>query len=102
MSTFVQFYCVLLGFVNFRLYHLLNLYYPPKFAVSSGIVYVVYSIVYSYIKSLTVTALMEFTIIDFLDIACCSLGGSKKSMLVLIYDHHKFLDLIYYGVRYEE
>ncbi|XP_014254746.1 pescadillo homolog [Cimex lectularius] len=30
MSTFVQFYVVLLGFVNFRLYHLLNLYYPPK------------------------------------------------------------------------
>lgn len=36
MSTFVQFYCVVLGFVNFRLYHLLNLHYPPKFAVSSA------------------------------------------------------------------
>lgn len=35
MSTFVQFYSVVLGFVNFRLYHLLNLHYPPKFAVLS-------------------------------------------------------------------
>jgi hypothetical protein len=39
MSTFVQFYCVMLGFVNFRLYHLLNLHYPPTFAVSSGNIY---------------------------------------------------------------
>nr|CAD7429482.1 unnamed protein product [Timema monikensis] len=31
MSTFVEFYTVVLGFVNFRLYHSLNLYYPPKF-----------------------------------------------------------------------
>uniref|UniRef100_A0A1B6CUK3 Pescadillo homolog n=1 Tax=Clastoptera arizonana TaxID=38151 RepID=A0A1B6CUK3_9HEMI len=31
MSTFAQFYTVLLGFVNFRLYHGLNLFYPPKF-----------------------------------------------------------------------
>ncbi|KAL3270271.1 hypothetical protein HHI36_009324 [Cryptolaemus montrouzieri] len=31
MSIFVEFYTVLLGFVNFRLYHSLNLYYPPKF-----------------------------------------------------------------------
>lgn len=31
MSTFVEFYTILLGFVNFRLYHSLNLYYPPKF-----------------------------------------------------------------------
>ncbi|XP_012275062.1 pescadillo homolog [Orussus abietinus] len=30
MSTFVEFYTVLLGFVNFKLYHSLNLYYPPK------------------------------------------------------------------------
>lgn len=30
MSTFVQFYIVLLGFVNFRLYHQMNLFYPPK------------------------------------------------------------------------
>ncbi|KDR21903.1 Pescadillo-like protein, partial [Zootermopsis nevadensis] len=36
MSTFVQFYSVLLGFVNFRLYHLLNLHYPPTFAVLSA------------------------------------------------------------------
>ncbi|EFA13378.1 Pescadillo homolog-like Protein [Tribolium castaneum] len=31
MSTFVEFYSIMLGFVNFRLYHQLNLYYPPKF-----------------------------------------------------------------------
>lgn len=37
MSTFVEFYVVLLGFVNFRLYHTLNLYYPPKFnAIEQG------------------------------------------------------------------
>lgn len=30
MSTFVQFYTVMLGFVNFHLYHQLNLIYPPK------------------------------------------------------------------------
>lgn len=35
MSTFVEFYIVMLGFVNYRLYHSLNLYYPPKFT-SSG------------------------------------------------------------------
>ncbi|XP_076250001.1 pescadillo homolog [Rhynchophorus ferrugineus] len=32
MSTFVEFYIVMLGFINFRLYHGLNLYYPPKFS----------------------------------------------------------------------
>ncbi|XP_015110123.1 pescadillo homolog [Diachasma alloeum] len=31
MSTFVEFYITMLGFVNFRLYHQLNLHYPPKF-----------------------------------------------------------------------
>ncbi|XP_014483595.1 PREDICTED: pescadillo homolog [Dinoponera quadriceps] len=31
MSTFVEFYIVMLGFVNYRLYHSLNLHYPPKF-----------------------------------------------------------------------
>ncbi|XP_011864189.1 PREDICTED: pescadillo homolog [Vollenhovia emeryi] len=30
MSTFVEFYIVMLGFVNYRLYHSLNLHYPPK------------------------------------------------------------------------
>ncbi|XP_072944349.1 pescadillo homolog [Epargyreus clarus] len=30
MSTFVEFYITLLGFVNFKLYHTLNLVYPPK------------------------------------------------------------------------
>lgn len=30
MSTFVEFYNVLLGFVNFKLYHSLNMVYPPK------------------------------------------------------------------------
>ncbi|XP_077163376.1 pescadillo homolog isoform X1 [Paroedura picta] len=30
MATFTEFYTTLLGFVNFRLYQSLNLYYPPK------------------------------------------------------------------------
>jgi len=32
MSIFVEFYTTMLGFVNFRLYHSLNLTYPPKLA----------------------------------------------------------------------
>lgn len=32
MSTFVEFYTVMLGFVNFQLYHMLNMFYPPKFS----------------------------------------------------------------------
>lgn len=36
MSFFVEFYCVLLGFVNFRLYNQLNLYYPPKLSQLTG------------------------------------------------------------------
>ncbi|XP_049830018.1 pescadillo homolog [Schistocerca gregaria] len=32
LSIFVEFYLIMLGFINFRLYHSLNLYYPPKFA----------------------------------------------------------------------
>lgn len=32
MSIFVEFYTIMLGFVNFRLYHALNLSYPPQFA----------------------------------------------------------------------
>lgn len=35
MSTFVEFYIVMLGFVNYRLYHALNLHYPPKL-INSG------------------------------------------------------------------
>ncbi|XP_065200788.1 pescadillo homolog [Planococcus citri] len=30
MATFAELYTALLGFVNFRLYHLLNLHYPPQ------------------------------------------------------------------------
>lgn len=30
MAMFVEFYNTLLGFVNFRLFHSLNLHYPPK------------------------------------------------------------------------
>ncbi|XP_067011888.2 pescadillo homolog [Anabrus simplex] len=36
MSVFVEFYTVMLGFINFRLYHSLGLVYPPKFEISSG------------------------------------------------------------------
>lgn len=31
MSIFVQFYTIMLGFVNFRLYNQLNMVYPPQF-----------------------------------------------------------------------
>lgn len=31
MSIFVEFYIIMLGFINYRLYHSLNLFYPPKF-----------------------------------------------------------------------
>ncbi|KAB0794679.1 hypothetical protein PPYR_11518 [Photinus pyralis] len=30
MSTFIEFYTIMLGFVNYRLYNSLNLFYPPK------------------------------------------------------------------------
>lgn len=33
MSTFVEFYTMMLGFVNFKLFHSLNLVYPPKLTV---------------------------------------------------------------------
>lgn len=32
MATFTEFYTTLLGFLNFKLYHSLNLFYPPKVA----------------------------------------------------------------------
>lgn len=35
MGTFVEFYCTLLGFVNFRLYTSVGLVYPPKFDLKS-------------------------------------------------------------------
>ncbi|KAL6448479.1 hypothetical protein ACFW04_000408 [Cataglyphis niger] len=37
MSTFVEFYVVMLGFVNYRLYHTLNLHYPPKLTNTGNI-----------------------------------------------------------------
>ncbi len=30
MSTFVEFYTTMLGFVNYRLFHTAGLHYPPK------------------------------------------------------------------------
>ncbi|XP_033627505.1 pescadillo homolog [Asterias rubens] len=33
MSTFVEFYSTLLGFINYRLYSTLNLHYPPKISL---------------------------------------------------------------------
>ena len=35
MGTFVEFYCTLLGFINYRLYTTIGLVYPPKFDVTS-------------------------------------------------------------------
>lgn len=35
MSIFVEFYTIMLGFVNFRLFHSMNLAYPPQFADST-------------------------------------------------------------------
>nr|XP_058962699.1 pescadillo homolog [Pocillopora verrucosa] len=32
MLTFVEFYTTMIGFVNFKLYNMLNLHYPPKLA----------------------------------------------------------------------
>ena len=31
MLTFLEFYTTMLGFVNFKLYNDLNLFYPPKY-----------------------------------------------------------------------
>lgn len=36
MSIFVEFYTIMLGFANFRLYHSLNLTYPPQFPKQIG------------------------------------------------------------------
>lgn len=35
MSIFVEFYTIMLGFVNFRLYHSMNIAYPPQFATTA-------------------------------------------------------------------
>lgn len=34
MLTFVEFYTTMIGFVNFKLYNMLNLHYPPKVSSS--------------------------------------------------------------------
>jgi pescadillo protein len=36
MATFVEFYSTLLGFINFKLFNALNLFYPPKLVPSSA------------------------------------------------------------------
>jgi len=38
MSIFVEFYTTVLGFVNFRLYHKLNLKYPPTLTTTTSLV----------------------------------------------------------------
>lgn len=30
MATFAEFYTIMLGFTNFKLYHDIGLFYPPK------------------------------------------------------------------------
>jgi len=35
--TFTEFYTTMLGFVMYRLYHSLNLHYPPKIALLSAL-----------------------------------------------------------------
>ncbi|XP_054706289.1 pescadillo-like isoform X2 [Uloborus diversus] len=35
MVTFAQFYSTMLGFVNYKLYHSINLIYPPKLAIEN-------------------------------------------------------------------
>jgi len=35
MSTFVEFYSVLLGFINFKMYHEVGLFYPPKLSITN-------------------------------------------------------------------
>lgn len=36
MQTFVEFYTTLLGFINFKLYHSINLHYPPKLELDAA------------------------------------------------------------------
>ena len=34
MLTFLEFYTTMIGFVNFKLYNMLNLHYPPKVCIT--------------------------------------------------------------------
>jgi len=36
MMTFIEFYTTMLGFINFQLYHTLNLHYPPQLKVNNN------------------------------------------------------------------
>lgn len=36
MQTFVEFYTTLVGFINYKLYHSLNLHYPPKLEIEGS------------------------------------------------------------------
>ena len=33
MLTFIEFYTTLIGFVNFKLFNMVNLHYPPKVSI---------------------------------------------------------------------
>lgn len=36
MLTFIEFYSTMLGFINFQLYHNLNLHYPPELSINNN------------------------------------------------------------------
>jgi len=40
MTTFIEFYTTMVGFVNFQLYHNLNIHYPPQVHTNNSIKYI--------------------------------------------------------------
>jgi len=37
MMTFIEFYTTMVGFINFQLYHNLNLHYPPQLSINNNV-----------------------------------------------------------------